>query len=71
MHLFKSAAHFLNKPNAKDSSDLRLKQFAKTPNAATSPQKVNSEPPGKHGTSVRDIGGKAGEVAKAVDYKWL
>ena len=59
MHLFKSAAHFLNNPNAKDSFFRPLKQFAKTPNAATSPQKADSEPPGKHGTSVRDIGGTA------------
>jgi len=38
-----------------------LKQFAKTPNAATSLPKTNPEPPGKHGMSVREIGGKAKE----------
>ena len=52
-------------------SHYRFKQFAKTPNAATSPQNPNPEPPGKPGTPVRGIGGNAVEICRIHQFDIL
>ena len=44
----------------------RFKQFAKTPNASTSPQRPTPEPPEKHGMPVREIGGNAGASVRGI-----
>ena len=61
----------------------RLKQFAKAPNASTSPQTSNPEPPGKPGMPVQEIGGKTNEgftglkggkpqlISKICSFRWV